>query len=57
MSGINFLPGEDPQDYVKLKADLFAQLKPCGRSEEKLVTSVSKALWKLQASATIGSHS
>jgi hypothetical protein len=47
-SKVNFMPGEDPQDYVTLKADLFAEYKPCGRSQEKLVTSVSKALWKLK---------
>ena len=29
-SEINFLPGEDPQDFVKLKAGLFAEFKPCG---------------------------
>jgi hypothetical protein len=48
MTEIIYLPGENPQDYAKLKADLFAQFKPCGCSEEKLVTSVSKALWKLK---------
>lgn len=47
-SGINFLPGEDPHDYVKLKADLFADHKPCGRAQEKLMESVTKALWKLK---------
>jgi hypothetical protein len=45
--GINFLPGEDPQDYMKLKAALFAEHKPRGRSQEKLVKSVAKALWKI----------
>jgi hypothetical protein len=47
-SKINFIPGEDPHDYVKLKAGLFAEHKPCGRSQEKLMESVSKALWKLK---------
>jgi hypothetical protein len=35
-------------DYVKLKAGLFAEYKPRGRSQEKLVKSVSKTLWKLK---------
>jgi hypothetical protein len=47
-SGIQFLPGENPQDYAKLKAGLFAEFKPCGRSQEKLMESVTKALWKLK---------
>ncbi len=48
MIGVNFLPSEDPQDYVKLKSRLFAEFKPCGRSQEKLMKSVAKAIWKLQ---------
>lgn len=47
-SGINFLPDENPLDYAALKADLFVRFKPLGRSEEKLVTAISKAAWKLQ---------
>jgi hypothetical protein len=48
ISEINFLPDERPQDYVKLKAALFAEFKPCGPSEEKIVTSVAKVVWKLK---------
>jgi len=53
-SGINFLPGEDPQHYAKLKAGLFAEHKPCGRSQEKLMESVTKALWKLRRAQRLG---
>jgi hypothetical protein len=48
MNVTNFLPSEDPQDYAKLKAALFAEYDPCSRSQEKLVMSVTKALWKLR---------
>jgi hypothetical protein len=55
-SEINFLPGEDPQDYAKLKAGLFAEHEPCGRSQEKLMESVTKALWKLRRAQRLGLH-
>jgi hypothetical protein len=47
MDGIRFQSGEGPQDYTKLKAALFAEYKPRGRSQEKLMKSVAKALWKI----------
>jgi hypothetical protein len=57
MHGIRFQSGEDPQDYTKLKAALFAEHKPRGRSQEKLMESVAKALLETQASATTVSRS
>lgn len=56
MHGLNFLPSEDPQDYVKLKSRLFAEFKPFGRSQEKLMKSVAKAIWKLQRVQRLGLH-
>ncbi len=48
MSEINFLPDERPQDFEKLKTTLYAEFKPIGPSEEKIVTSVAKVIWKLK---------
>jgi hypothetical protein len=44
----NFRQDEIQQEYTRLRAALFAEHKPCGRSQEKLMESVTKALWKLK---------
>jgi hypothetical protein len=45
-SEILILPGEDPQDYEKLKARLFAEYKVSGCSEEEIMTSIAIAFWQ-----------
>jgi hypothetical protein len=45
-SEILILPGEDPQDFEKLKNDLFAEYKPSGISEERVLIALAKALWQ-----------
>jgi hypothetical protein len=41
-------PGENPQEFEKLKADLFSEYKPSRRSEEKILSSIASALWRMQ---------
>jgi hypothetical protein len=48
MSNIHFLPDEDPQEYEKLKAGLITEYKPLGRSEEKIISAIAKALWRVR---------
>ena len=45
-SEILILPGEDVQDFERLKNDLFAEYKPSGVSEERVLIAVAKALWQ-----------
>ena len=43
-SEILILPGEAAQDFEHLKNDLFAEYKPSGISEERVLIAVAKAL-------------
>ena len=45
-SKINFLPGEDPQEFENLKASLFAEYNATGRSEEEVLESIASVMWK-----------
>jgi hypothetical protein len=45
-SEVVILPGEDPQDFEKLKTELFEEYKPSGVSEERLIVALAKALWQ-----------
>jgi hypothetical protein len=45
-SEILILPGEDPQDFEKLKNELFAEYKPSGISEERVMMAITRALWQ-----------
>jgi hypothetical protein len=45
-SEILILPGEDPQDFENLKNGLFAEYKPSGISEERLMMAIARALWQ-----------
>jgi hypothetical protein len=47
-SKIVFLPGENPQEYEKLKADLFMQYQPSGRWQERIMITVAKGLWLMR---------
>jgi hypothetical protein len=49
-SKILFLPGEDPQEYEKLKAALFAEYKPSGVSEERIMTAIANTFWQEERS-------
>ena len=48
MDGINFQSNEDPEEYAKLKTQLFNEYRPSEPSEEKLLASIAKALWKVR---------
>ena len=45
-SEILILPGEDPQDFEKLKNELFAEYKPSGVSEERVMLAIARAFWQ-----------
>lgn len=45
---VHLLPGEDPQEYAKLKSDLFAEFKPSNSREEKIMSIVVKGLWLMR---------
>ena len=45
-SEILILPGEDPQDFEKLKNELFAEYKPSGISEERVMMAIARAFWQ-----------
>jgi hypothetical protein len=45
-SEILILPGEDPQDFENLKNGLFAEYKPSGISEERVMMAIARALWQ-----------
>ncbi len=45
-SKINFLPGEDPQEFENLKASLFAEYNATGKSEEEVLESIAAVMWK-----------
>ena len=45
-SKINFLPGEDPQEFENLKSSLFAEYNATGRSEEEVLESIAAVIWK-----------
>lgn len=45
-SEILILPGEDPQEFEKLKNELFAEYKPSGISEERVMMAITRALWQ-----------
>ena len=45
-SEILILPGEDPQDFEDLKNGLFAEYKPSGISEERVIMAIARALWQ-----------
>ena len=47
MDGIVFQSDQERREYAMLKARLFLEFKPSGRSQEKVVTSATKALFKL----------
>ena len=47
-SEILILPGEDPQDFEKLKNELFAEYKPSGVSEERVMMAIARAFWQEQ---------
>jgi hypothetical protein len=44
-SEILILPGEDPQEFEKLKNELFAEYKPSGVSEERVMMAIARAFW------------
>jgi len=43
---ILFLPWEDPRDFEKLHADLVAEWKPVGPTEQDAVFSIAKGMWR-----------
>jgi hypothetical protein len=45
-SEILILPGEDPQEFEKLKNALFAEYKPSGISEERVMMAIARAFWQ-----------
>ena len=45
-SEILILPGEDPQEFEKLKNELFAEYKPSGISEERVMMAIARAFWQ-----------
>jgi hypothetical protein len=45
-SEILILPGEDPQEFEKLKNELFAEYKPSGVSEERVMMAIARAFWQ-----------
>jgi hypothetical protein len=40
------LPGEDPEEFLALCADLVAEWSPTGRTEEDAVLSIADAMWR-----------
>lgn len=45
-SKLQFLPGEDPQEFEDLKASLFAEYKPSGASETETLGSIADLMWR-----------
>jgi hypothetical protein len=43
----NFLPSEDPAEFVSLYHDLRSRFRPVGDGEEKLVMRIAAAQWRL----------
>ena len=46
LSEILILPGEDVQEFEKLKNALFEEYKPSGASEERIIVAIAKAFWQ-----------
>jgi hypothetical protein len=40
------LPGEDPEEFLELYADLVAEWSPTGPTEEDAVLSIAHAIWR-----------
>ena len=45
-SNMLFLPGEDPAEFEKLRADLIFELHISGASEEAVVDAIAKTIWQ-----------
>ncbi len=46
------LPGEDPDAFEQLQADLIAEFAPIGRLEEDIVLTIAQHVWRKQNLAT-----
>jgi len=46
------LPGEDPDAFEQLHADLIAEFAPIGRLEEDIVLTIAQHVWRKQNLAT-----
>ena len=47
-SGTSVLPGEDAAAFEKLEHDLFDELCPSGPSEEEIVMTIARLIWRKQ---------
>jgi hypothetical protein len=47
-AGMSVLPGEDAAAFEKLEHDLFDELSPSGPSEEEIVMTIARFIWRKQ---------
>jgi len=47
-SEATLLPGEDPDEFVKLHKGLVGELAPSGRLEEETVAAIARLMWRRQ---------
>lgn len=47
-SGMTLLPTEDRAEFDKLQRDLIDEYQPVGRSEEIIVSNLSRLMWRRQ---------
>jgi hypothetical protein len=47
-SGTALLPGEDPDEFEKLRKSLIADVAPAGPLEEDIVATIARLVWRKQ---------
>ena len=50
---IDVLPGEDPAKFAKLHRDLIVEYAPNGATEDDIVASITRLIWRKQNLATL----
>jgi hypothetical protein len=50
---IDVLPGEDPAKFAKLHRDLIVEYAPNGATEDDIVASIARLIWRKQNLATL----
>jgi hypothetical protein len=43
---VTLLPGEEPQQFIRLLAELFLEWQPSGPTEQDAVLSIAKGIWR-----------